>query len=131
MSHVRDKGLGGPEVSYLFEYKAVPEGMSIDAGGFEPFEFGLDCTSEKGPLEAGSVSGLHDRLIDFVQQPGDRGKEVRLQDPQILDDSKGGARVVADAPPASQDDEVCASLRFNHIVSMGGLSKTSDPLPTP
>ena len=60
--------------------------MGIDAGGFELLELSLDCTSEQRPLETRSVGGLHDILVNFIQQPGDRGEEVWLQDSQILDD---------------------------------------------
>lgn len=75
--------------------------MGIDTGGFEPLELSLDCTSEQCPLETRCVGGLHDILVDFIQQPGDRGEEVWLQGCHILDDSKGGTGIVADAPPTT------------------------------
>lgn len=71
--------VGEHEVSHLFKNETVPKRVGIDAGGFEPLEFGLDRTSEERPLETRGVGSLHDGLIYFIQQPGDRGEEVRLQ----------------------------------------------------
>lgn len=95
---------------YLLEDETVPKRVGIDASGFEPLELSVNSPLEQGSLETGGVGSGHDGLIDPIQQPGDRWEEVRLQDSQIFDDSKGGARVIADSPSPGQDNQFGGSL---------------------
>ena len=114
------------ENAHLFKDETVPERMGIDASGFELFELSIDRPPEQGSLETRSVGSGHDGLIDPVQQPGDRWEKIRLQDSQILDDSKRGTRVVTDSPSPSQNNQFCGSLRCNRSLSnTGGSLKTN------
>lgn len=96
--------------------------MGIDAGGFEPLELSMDCSPKQGTLDTWGAGGGHDGLVYPVQQSGDRWEEVRLQDPQIFDNSKRGTGVVADSTSPSQDEQFGGSLRYNHAFSDTGKS---------
>lgn len=100
--------------------------MGIDTGGFEPLELRVDCPPKQRSLETRGVGGGHDRLVDPVQQPGDRWEEVWLQDSQILDDSKRGTRVVADPSSPTQDNQFGTSLRCNDALSNTGKLQMAD-----
>jgi len=110
------------EITHLFEHEAVPDRMGIDACGFEPLELSVDRSPEQGTLETWGAGGGHDGLVYPVQQSGDRWEEVRLQDPQIFDNSKRGTGVIADSTSPSQDDQFGGPLRCNRVFSDTGKS---------
>jgi len=101
--------------------------MGIDAGGFEPLKLSVNCPPEQRSLETRCVGGGHDRLVDLVQQPGDRWEKVWLEDSQIFDDSKRGPRVVANPSSPTQCNQFGGSLRCNEHwkVANGGPNVTS------
>ena len=110
------------EVSHLLKYETIPKRVSIDAGGFEPFEFSLDCASKQSSLETRGICGGHDCLINLVQQPGNRREEVRFQHSHILDDPKGRPREVADSPSSAHHKELGGALRCDHTFNNTGRS---------
>jgi len=118
---------GDRETAHLLEYEAVPDRMGIDAGGFESLELSVDRSPEQGTLETWGAGGGHDGLVYLVQQSGDRWEEIRLQDPQIFDNSKRRTGVVADSTSPSQDDQFDGSLRCNHAFSDTGKSLKGGP----
>jgi len=64
--------------AYLAENKSVPKCMRLLTSGVKRLQLGLDGPVEKHALYARCVPANHGRLVDSVQDSGNRREEIWL-----------------------------------------------------
>jgi len=87
----------------------------------EALQLGSDGLPEQVTFKAGDVSSSHGRLVDAIQDTGNRGEEVGLQDLSILKQTERIAREITN--PAA--DRHCAELAHSlkAAVSTGSIDE--------
>lgn len=73
-------------------------------------KFGLDGLIEEVSLETRDVATNHGGLVDTVQNSGDGGEEIRLEDRSILEQTKRIAGEVTDFSSNCDGTELAKAL---------------------
>ena len=85
--------------------------MRSNTCGAKALELGGEGLPEQIAFQPGNVTSSHGGLVNPIQDTGDRGEEVRLENLAIFKEAEGVPREITNSPTKSNSAEFGNTLR--------------------